>query len=181
MCANPPSLFFNFKNQTLITAIFSRLNHHSFNQKHVCVTKELVKRTFEVSHGFLQKTNTVKSQNWLMDALLHWSYKGFIESLRLITSIHPLRETKGLNPWRIFPLLTREADPPTLNDTVQSFLEPGVNCISDFHPTLSDVLGRSVSPVTSLMTWYLALSWSYCSMFPVRKLPILQVSSWKDA
>lgn len=71
-----------------------------------------------------------------MDALLHWSYKGFIESLRLITSIHPLRETKGLNPWRIFPLLTREADPPTLNDTVQSFLEPGVNCISDFHPTL---------------------------------------------
>lgn len=69
-----------------------------------------------------------------MDTLLCESYKGFIESLGLVISIHPLRETKGLNPQRIFPLLTREANPSTLNGRVQSFLEPSVICTSDLHP-----------------------------------------------
>lgn len=95
----------------------------------MCVTKELVKGTFEVSHGFLQKTNTVKSQNWLMDTLLYESYKGFIESLGLVISIHPLRETKGPNPQKIFPPFTREANPSTLNGTVQRLLEPSVICL----------------------------------------------------
>lgn len=116
----------------------------------MCVTKELVKGTFEVSHGFLQKTNTVKSQNWLMDTLLYESYKGFIESLGLVISIHPLRETKGLNPQRSLLLLTREANPSTLNGTVQSSLEPSVICTSDLHPALyqmccGEVLALSLS------------------------------------
>lgn len=110
----------------------------------MCITKELVKGTFEVSHEFLQKTNTVKSQNWLMDALLCSSYKGFIESLGLIIFIHPLRETEGLNPWKIFPLLTREANPPTLNGTARSFQEPTVVRASGFPPALYQMCNGEV-------------------------------------
>lgn len=64
-----------------------------------------------------------------MDTQLYESYKAFIESLGLVIPIHPLRETKGLNPQRIFPPFTREANPSTLNGTVWGLLEPGVICL----------------------------------------------------